>query len=220
MPARTDAKQRLIEAAERLFALRGIDAVSLAEITAEAGLGNTGAVHYYYGGREELLEAIVDGHRAGVDQRRDELLDELEGAGAGDNRYEALVRALIEPLVEKLDDERGRAFLSIQAQRHLRPRPVAAPASRRPLALRLVGMIGTPNLPAPIAQLVSEFGLLLTYGALAQRARIERGETGRGGALDRDEFVEQLVAALVRVQSAAPAPRPRMRSRRKETMRS
>jgi AcrR family transcriptional regulator len=216
VPAKTNAKERLAEAAERLFADRGIDAVSLAEITAEAGLNNTGAVHYYFGGREQLLEAIVDAHRAEVDRRRDELIDRLEAAG--DTRYESLVRALIEPLVDKLDDERGRAFLSIQAQRHLRPRPVAAPASRRPLALRLVAMMGTRDLTGPIAQLVSEFGLLLTYGALAQRALIEGGEPGRGSAVERREFVDQLVAAVVRVQSAGAAPRAR--SRRKETTRA
>lgn len=209
MAAQTNAKARLVEAAERLFARRGIDAVSLAEITAEAGLRNTGAVHYYFGGREQLLEAIVESHRAEVDRRREELLDGLEAAG--ETNYPALVRALIEPLVDKLDDERGRDFLSIQAQRHLRPRPIAGPASRRPLALRLVAMVGTPDLGGPVAQLVSEFGLLLTYGALAQRALIEGGESGRGSGLDRDDFVDQLVAAVVRVQSEGAAPRPRSR---------
>ncbi len=66
-----DTRQRLLEAAEERFATRGIDSVSLAEITTAAGLNNTGAVHYHFGGREELLEAIIEEHRAVLDRRRD-----------------------------------------------------------------------------------------------------------------------------------------------------
>jgi AcrR family transcriptional regulator len=44
-------RDRLLLAAEQLFATRGIDAVSLAEITKAAGSHNTGAVHHHFGGR-------------------------------------------------------------------------------------------------------------------------------------------------------------------------
>ena len=207
MARSTRSRQRLIEAAERLFSQRGIDAVSLAEITTEAQLNNTGAVHYYFGGRDELLDAIADEHRVEIDRRRDELLDVLEATG--DTTTESLARALIQPLVDQLDDPRGRAFLSIQAQRHLRPRPTGAPASRRPLALRVLGLREAGSATGSVASLLNELALLLTYGALAQRARLEAGEPGRGDALDRDTFVDHLVGAVVRVYATDAPPRGR-----------
>jgi AcrR family transcriptional regulator len=49
---------RLVVAAERLFALHGIDGVSLRQIATEAGSSNNSAVHYYFGSKKGLIEAI------------------------------------------------------------------------------------------------------------------------------------------------------------------
>lgn len=185
----------LIEAAERLFAAQGIDAPSLAAITREAGLGNTGSVHHHFGGREELLDAIIAEHQAGLDNRRNALLDEAEALG--DTSPELLARVIIEPMAAKLDDERGRAFLSIQAQRSLRPRnrrPVP-----RPLAQRMFRLLGLPGeAPGPTARLLGELSRDLAYAALAQRAVVE-AEGGRDAGVGREEFVAQLCGAVARV---------------------
>lgn len=190
----TSTRQRLIEAAERLFATRGIDAVSLAEVTHTAGLRNTGAVHHHFGGREELLAAVVEEHRPGLDARREALLDELEVTG--DPTPAGLVRALVLPMVELLDDERGRAFLAIQAQRALRPRqPVASP---RPVVQRLLRLESRPKGRAPVAGFLAGLGELSAVSALAQRARVEDTE-GREAGLGRDEFTRQLLGAITRI---------------------
>ncbi len=187
-------RERLLEAAEHLFATRGIDAVSLAEVTQAAGLNNSGAVHYHFGGREELLEAVVHHHRGTLDRRREEMLDEQEATGS--LTPTDLVRCLVMPLVDLLDDPRGRAFLSIQAQRALRP--VKPPSEPRPLVLRLLRLEGRPDGRAPIAGLLTDLGYLLATGALAQRARLE-DECGRDAGVGRDAFVEQLLGAVTRV---------------------
>jgi AcrR family transcriptional regulator len=194
-------RQRLLEAAERLFAAQGIDGVSLAELTRAAGLGNTGAVHHYFGGREQLLEAIVEQHRAELDARREQLLDEAEVLG--DTSLALLVRVLVEPMADKLDDERGRAFLSIQAQRTLRPR--RRPPTPRPLAERVLRLLGIPGVPGPVARQLEDFGRDLAFAALAQRAIVE-AEGGREAGLGRDEFVGQLCAAIARIHSPSPTP--------------
>lgn len=53
---------RIVLAAERLFALHGIDGVSLRQIAAEAGSGNNSAVHYHFGSKDALIVAIFQ-HR-------------------------------------------------------------------------------------------------------------------------------------------------------------
>jgi AcrR family transcriptional regulator len=49
---------RLVLAAERLFAQHGIDGVSLRQIAVEAGSANNSAVHYHFGSKKGLIEAI------------------------------------------------------------------------------------------------------------------------------------------------------------------
>ena len=49
---------RLVLAAERLFALHGIDGVSLRQIAVEAGSANNSAVHYHFGSKGGLIAAI------------------------------------------------------------------------------------------------------------------------------------------------------------------
>lgn len=56
----TDTRTRLVEAAIRLFAARGIHGVSLRGVGEAAGARNTAAVHYHFKSREALLEAALD----------------------------------------------------------------------------------------------------------------------------------------------------------------
>ncbi|MET0908751.1 MAG: helix-turn-helix domain-containing protein, partial [Ilumatobacteraceae bacterium] len=50
--------RRIVEVAERLFALHGIDGVSLRQIAAAAGTANNSAVNYHFGSKDGLITAI------------------------------------------------------------------------------------------------------------------------------------------------------------------
>jgi AcrR family transcriptional regulator len=118
-----DTRRALIGAAERLFAERGIDGVSLREITRAAGQRNTGALQYHFGDRDELLRAVLEKHQRDIDVHRNALLDryELEGPD-GRNDLRALAGALVLPLVSKLGDEAGgRHYLQVVAEIVNRP---------------------------------------------------------------------------------------------------
>ena len=52
------AKRHLLLTAERLFAQRGCEGVSLREIAQAAGSRNNNAVQYHFGSREGLMAAI------------------------------------------------------------------------------------------------------------------------------------------------------------------
>lgn len=54
-----DKRQALMDTAERLFAERGFEAVSVRELAAEAGV-NLAMVSYYFGSKEGLFEAIIE----------------------------------------------------------------------------------------------------------------------------------------------------------------
>jgi AcrR family transcriptional regulator len=57
-PAPTASALRLVISAERLFAVHGIDGVSLRQIAADAGSANNSAVHYHFGSKQGLISAI------------------------------------------------------------------------------------------------------------------------------------------------------------------
>ena len=55
MPSET--KTKILDAAEDLFADRGIDGVSIRSIISLAGV-NLGAIHYHFGSKESLIKAV------------------------------------------------------------------------------------------------------------------------------------------------------------------
>ena len=79
--AEAPTSEKLLDAAARLFAERGIDNVSIAEIVRAAGQKNASAVHYHFGGKNEILHALLARHVPDIAERRRELLDK---ARAGD----------------------------------------------------------------------------------------------------------------------------------------
>lgn len=117
-----DTKARLVAAAEELFAERGVDGVSLREITRASGAKNVIAVQYHFEDRDGVVRAILDKHLPDVDSRRNALLDEIEGSAQPEVR--AMASALVRPLAPKLaDSDGGRPFLQIHADLLNRPRP-------------------------------------------------------------------------------------------------
>ena len=54
----TETKDKILDTAERLIGERGYAATSLRQIIAEAGV-NLAAVHYHFGSKEDLLDAVV-----------------------------------------------------------------------------------------------------------------------------------------------------------------
>ena len=52
-------RQAFIMAAGALFAEKGVDAVGIREISAQAG-ENMGNIHYHFGGKKGLLQAVID----------------------------------------------------------------------------------------------------------------------------------------------------------------
>jgi AcrR family transcriptional regulator len=120
--AQESTPDRLISAAERLFAERGVDGVSLREINRASGARNTIALQYHFDDRAGLVRAIFDKHQPDVESRRHALLDQYEAAGQPDLRV--LAGALVRPLAAKLaDPDGGPAFLQIYAEVLSRPPP-------------------------------------------------------------------------------------------------
>jgi AcrR family transcriptional regulator len=104
-------ERRLIAAAERLFADHGVGAVSLRGVMHAAGT-NVAAVHYHFGSKQALLEAVLRGRVDQVSRERESLLLELSGAGI---TARDLANAFVRPVVA-VRDSGGESWIRLICQ--------------------------------------------------------------------------------------------------------
>jgi AcrR family transcriptional regulator len=110
------ARVALLDAAERLFAERGIESVSLRDVCVAAGQRNHSAAQYHFGDRRALVAAVFERRMHVVGTRRNELLDALEASGRRAD-VAAIVTTLVVPLVEVVVDANawyGRFLARVQ----------------------------------------------------------------------------------------------------------
>jgi AcrR family transcriptional regulator len=98
MPA-VPTEQRLITAAERLFAEHGTGAVSLRAVMQAAGT-NVAAIHYHFGSKEGLVDAVLRSRIDQVGAERNAVLARLSEAEVTACE---LARAFVQPVVAVLD---------------------------------------------------------------------------------------------------------------------
>jgi AcrR family transcriptional regulator len=95
-------KQRLIEAAEMLFADEGFDRVSVRDITNKAG-ANVAAVNYHFGSREGLVAVVMARYINPVTEERIARLEALERRAAGKPlAIEEILEAFIRPFTTQV----------------------------------------------------------------------------------------------------------------------
>jgi AcrR family transcriptional regulator len=100
MEARADAaRTALLDAAERLFAERGIEAVSLRDVCTAAGQRNHSAAQYHFGDRRGVVAAVFERRMRVVSERRHAMLDRVEANGASSSMAD-IVAAIVIPLTD------------------------------------------------------------------------------------------------------------------------
>lgn len=113
-----------MRAAEQLFAEHGVDGARTRDITERAGQANSSALHYHFGSRDGLLQAILAEHKARVEQAlavglaaaREGSAEAAGGTAGGATELTGLVAAYIEAEASELRDESGRDCLRIVSQ--------------------------------------------------------------------------------------------------------
>jgi len=99
--ASAETRKRVIDAAEKLFAHRGIEGVSIRDITRAAGVNLT-AINYHFGTKNALAAEVFKHCIDPLNERRLVLLDEVEkNAGNKPPKLESVLEAMIRPAVER-----------------------------------------------------------------------------------------------------------------------
>ena len=154
-PALAATAAHLLDAAERLFASSGIDAVSLREIVRESGQSNLSAAHYHFGSRDALMGALLARRIRAINAVRHQRLDALEALGRA-GQVHAIVSATVTSLGDAVKSNPwGPDYVRVAAQVLMRPR-AAAVAFLDPDTMsgqiRCRDMLrrALPHLPAPV----------------------------------------------------------------------
>ena len=94
-------RQRILDGAEALFSRQGYHAVALADIAAEASV-RVALLHYHFGTKEELFAAVIERRAAeNVAGLEASLATALAMPGSRTERRAAIIRAFVEPVIEK-----------------------------------------------------------------------------------------------------------------------
>ena len=197
-------RDKLIDTAARLFAERGIESVSLAEVVRMSGQRNTSAVQYHFGGRDDLLLAILERHVPILRARRLELLAVAEHH---DSDARAAAEAIVRPLTELAQlGWRERAYLQIGSE--LTGMLDRAPGAVRDVLRQTAGFDAMALLATrcpPLADDIWADRSRLMYSfilrAAGDRARL-LDQRGTQEVLADDRFVENLVDMLLGAMTA------------------
>jgi AcrR family transcriptional regulator len=123
--ARTDSRDRILDAAERLFASRGIRGTTLREIAA-AARANTGSIYFHFKTKGELTREVFRRRLGPLDAERLARLDACEREAAPDPpALTEILEALIAPLARltRGGDGGGLHFLGVLGRTYSEPDP-------------------------------------------------------------------------------------------------
>jgi AcrR family transcriptional regulator len=119
----TDPQERLLDAAESLFAEHGYNGVSLRMITASAGV-NIAAANYYFRSKEGLFRAVFARRVGPMSVERQQLLDEcIARAGGRAPPVEEVLEAFIAPAIRITASPQAEAFKKLSGRISTDPSP-------------------------------------------------------------------------------------------------
>ena len=226
-------REKLLDAALKLWAARGLEGTTLADINEAAGQRNTSAIQYHFDGRDGLIRAIYQRFAPPLTAQYDELIARARTS----KRVRPAAEAIILPLGRLLTgDWRGRAFVELFAEMFAGTR-ISDPQWVDLAGVQLVrrngeGVLGEaeallldriPPLPAPLALMRLDVAYHFVTRSLADFAR-QWDKHGPSNSDDPQLFVSNLVdmhiatlTAPVSANTSAvlaeindqPAPRPR-----------
>ena len=193
-----ETRANLLAAAERLFAERGLAAVSNRQISEAAGQANNYAVGYHFGSRAELIGELLRRHQEPIDAIRARMVADIGYV----SQIRDWLRCLVQPQLEHIGTSPGPTHYG-RFWQQLANDPTTAElvyreaAESAPLAEILGGLYRSlPALPDDairVRNLMSKNILISTFADF----ELNRNELG---ALDKrswSDFSEAMVDGLV-----------------------
>lgn len=218
-----ETKNRILEISSRLFAEKGLDAISVRNITEEARV-NIGAINYYFDSKEHLIREVFETLLRPLQNERLALLDQVEQqSGDGPLDLEQVLRALIEPTVRSAVGEHGLSphlpCLMFQTYAVAR-RSIGDEAAEENdwVAKRFINALARAAPEIPYEEICWRYymvlgGFLLVCTDAQGSQRLRRLSDGRCDTDDGARIIEQIIAFFLHGMTAQ-APSKASQSRK------
>jgi len=164
-----ETRERLLDAAERIFAERGFEGASMRAVTQAAG-ASVSAANYHFGSKDSLLRATLLRRVGPLNERRIERLDALEDEARGHPlELETVIEAFLRPVFEEhaASPDATARFRQVAARIYSDPPDVVAGIKRElfgPIVTRFVAALAAA-LPEKSREQI-ELGFQLTVGVM------------------------------------------------------
>ena len=192
-------REKLLRAAERLFAERGVGPTTARAIVREAGQRNESALQYHFGGREGLIEAMYTLRGAQVEQEREHMLRELDDSADSQDLRRLCEVAVMPPVRLARRDPDFALFLKVIGQLVFLPGKTLRESTRRYTGAGVAQVSKRIRAQLTVSRALADRRLDLVHRmaalALAQRAL-------SGGSFDGPDaelFFETLLDAMAAI---------------------
>lgn len=200
-------RQRILDAAEALFAERGFDGVSLRQITARAGV-ELALANYHFGPKHELFVAVINRRADELNGARRRLLEALPDLPTVEGLIEAFARPFLDKSVHGGPGWKSYARLIAQTANAARWTRDIMTAQFDPIAREFLAGMRRALPAANEADLYWGFHFLVGAMTLmfAETGRIDTLSDGRFRASDLEEIHARLVPFMAAGYRALARP--------------
>ena len=193
-------RERILSAAEALFAERGFDTVSLRDITGAAD-ANVAAVNYHFGSKDKLIDAVIERHATPINIRRLSLLDECEARHSGAPvPVKEILEAFLAPVLTRFTSgEMSEDLFCKFMGRLMGERGYSLPAPVRPLFVRMAGRFtaalrkSVPTLSERLALWRMHFSFGVMSNTLTHGETLRQLSGGRAGKPPMEVLFRQVI---------------------------
>ncbi len=115
-----NTKDRILDAAEKLFADKGLSETSMRAITQAADV-NLAAVNYHFGSKEALVQAVFMRRANMLNTERLRLLELAQTAADGAPDLESVLEAYIRPALDMSRDKKAARYIKLLGRAYTDP---------------------------------------------------------------------------------------------------
>jgi AcrR family transcriptional regulator len=191
-------RERILDAAEELFAEHGFDGVTVRQVTRKANV-DVALAHYYFGTKRGLFDSVFLRRAAILNDARLKAIDDFQiNPGPGGATIEGFIQAFLDPVMERWANggPGWKSYLAIVAQVNNTPKWGGETMSRYfdPVIHRLIDAIrgimpGAHDVDLYWSYLFFSGTLTLTF---AETGRIDRLSSGLCHSSDYDAVRDRM----------------------------
>lgn len=202
-------REKILDAANKLFAERGVEGVSLRELTLKAGV-NIAAVHYHFGSKDGILPELFARSSKPIVKWRLDLLEKVRRHPDGRPYLEDVLEAFLRPALQS-GRRQNAAFVQLRARLALERDEAKRTVLGRTFdqsSQRFIEAIAEALPDLPRIELYWRFHFLMgsMFYTMADSGRIQSLSGGKCDPSDTEAALQRMVSVFARVFEEAAAP--------------